>query len=161
MRLNAGEAGEGQWGCIVLFALAVLIAAGGWFVADRAGYIAHDHSTPVWIQGNWIVGEYRECQMRTKTVPEHDKHLDSLDKLPRLLCGEDADGLFDFERESSGLPTLDTPPPQLLSVTADSLNGYFHVISVHYFGRIDRTDKLVVFWHCLRKSKSLECKAWN
>lgn len=136
-----------------------------------------DHDTPVWIQGDWLVGEYRDCQMRTKTVPDQRKDLDSIEKLPRLFCGEDANGLFDFDRETSLIsPPPDTQAPPagamyFVSVTGNDLDRYFHVLPVKYFGSIqsssdkrfiydyDRTDKWVISWRCQRLSESLECKA--
>lgn len=68
---------------------------------DKTGWISHDHNTPVWIQGNGIIGEYRTCQMRT-AEPLARKSLlhlsqESLAKLPRLFCGTGTEGLIDFE----------------------------------------------------------------
>lgn len=136
---------------------------------DNKGEIEHHHDTPVWIQGNWIVGEYRDCQMRTKTVPPNRKDLDSVDKLPRLFCAGDKNGLFDFQT------TVVTPPPDikappegtmyLIGVTAADLDHDFHVMPVRFDGRIDRTDKWVISWRCQRlsmgflESAAIECKA--
>ena len=138
-----------------------------------------DHDTPVWIQGDWLAGEFRVCQMRTKAVPEQRKDLDSLTKLPRLFCGNDANGLFDFQRQIA-LPS-DTPAPApgemyFVGVTTEDLDGDFHVLPVSYFGSIktargnrtgdqdfiydyDRTDKWVISWRCQRNTQSLTCKA--
>jgi hypothetical protein len=33
---------------------------------NNEGWIPHTHDTPVWIDGDWIIGEYRECEMLTK-----------------------------------------------------------------------------------------------
>lgn len=136
-----------------------------------------DRDTPVWIQGDWLVGEYRICQMRTKTVPDPRKDIDSLDKLPRLFCGDDANGLFDFQRQFSPVslpPDSKAPLPgamYFISVTTDDLDSDFHVLSVRYLGSIqassekgfiydyDRTDKLVISWRCQRNTESLTCKA--
>jgi hypothetical protein len=136
-----------------------------------------DHDTPVWIQGDWLVGEYRVCQMRTKTVPPQQKELDSLNKLPRLFCGVDSNGLFDFQRQTSPVsppPDIKAPPDgsmYLFTVTADAFDSYFHILPVEYFGSIqpspdknfiydyDRTDKWVISWRCQRNSNSLTCKA--
>lgn len=136
---------------------------------DHSGWITHNQDTPVWIQGNWIVGEYRDCQMRTKTVPPKRKDLDSVDKLPRLFCADDKNGLFDFQA------TVVTPPPDikappegamyLIGVTAADLDHAFHVMPVRYGGRIDRTDRWVISWRCQRLSMgflegaAIECKA--
>ena len=154
-----------SWVVLAAFCVGVI------FVTDRVvDYLQerHDHDTPVWIQGDWLVGEYRDCQMRTKTVPENDKNIDYPDRLPRLFCGEDRNGVFDFQRESGLLslllPPADAKPPQegamyFVTVTSDELDHYFHVMPVRYFGRIDRTDKWVISWRCQRLSESLTCKA--
>jgi hypothetical protein len=127
------------------------MAVAGYQGIDESGWITHNHDTPVWIQGDWLVGEYRDCQMRTRTVPAQRKDLDSLNELPRLFCAEDANGLFDFQHETALIP----PPPD----TANDLDRDFHVLPVRYFGRIDRQDKWVISWRCQRNSNSLTCKA--
>lgn len=35
---------------------------------DEAGWISHHYNTPVWIAGDWMVGEYRYCEMRTTAL---------------------------------------------------------------------------------------------
>lgn len=146
---------------VLLFIVAGVYAS--YQALDKAGWVSHDHDTPIWIQGDWLVGEYRDCQMRTKTVPAQRKDLDSLDKLPRLFCGEDVNGLFDFQHEiEPPLHDVQAPPEgsmYFIGVTADDLDRNFHVLPVRYFGRIDRTDKWVISWRCRRLSESLECKA--
>lgn len=132
---------------------------------DSSGWIPHHHVTPVWIQGDWMPGEYRVCQMRTKTDPPDDKSLDSLSKLPRLFCGEDSNGLFDFQVSMTPLPTPTNPPPPkevyLIGVTSSAYNRDFHDLPVFYWGMIDRTDQLVISWRCQRNKESLTCKALN
>lgn len=142
----------------------VVLAVNGYQSLDNSGWITHDHDTPVWIQGDWLVGEYRDCQMRTKTVAGGDKALDYLNKLPRLFCGKDANGLFDFQRTNGAVPPPpDQAPPEgamyLYTVTGDELEQDFHIMPVRYDGRIDRTDKWVISWRCQRLSESLTCKA--
>jgi hypothetical protein len=168
----AGNPEDEGTGCLIACgAIAVLVFGFIWYLAVQGGFASHQHDTPIWIQGDWMVGEYRNCQMRTKTVPTQRKDLDSLGKLPRLFCGEDAAGLFDFQRATAAVP----PPPDtqappegtmyLFSVTGDGLEQDFHVMPVRYYGRIDRTDKWVISWRCQRlnmgvlESASLECKA--
>ena len=130
-----------------------------------------DHDTPVWIQGDWLVGEYRVCKMRTKMQPAYP---DTLAKLPRLFCGKDANGVADFQRETypdlqnAMLPSSDV---FVASVTADEFDSLFHVLPVRYFGSTqpspekdfiydyDRTDKWVISWRCQRNSNSLTCKS--
>jgi len=141
------------------------MAVAGYQGIDESGWITHNHDTPVWIQGDWLVGEYRDCQMRTRTVPAQRKDLDSLNELPRLFCAEDANGLFDFQHETALIPPppdTEAPPPgamYFLGVTANDLDRDFHVLPVRYFGRIDRQDKWVISWRCQRNSNSLTCKA--
>ena len=158
---------ENNWGCGLLIVFVILVA-GAFSGLRESGWIPRSHDTPVWIQGDWLVGEYRDCQMRTKTAPEDDKNIDYPDRLPRLFCGEDRNGVFDFQRESGLLslllPPADAKPPQegamyFVTVTSDELDHYFHVMPLRYFGRIDRTDKWVTSWRCQRLSESLECKA--
>ncbi len=149
-------------GWVVLAAFCVGVI----FVTDHVvDYLQgrHDHDTPVWIQGDWLVGEYRDCEMRTKTEPKSDDSLDALAKLPRLFCGDDSNGLVDFQREVNpalqGAQSLPYGYSFDTSVTAETLDRYFHTLPVRYFGRIDRQDKLVVSWRCQRNSGSLTCKA--
>lgn len=132
---------------------------------DNKGEIEHEHDTPVWIQGDWMVGEYRNCQMRTKTVPPDRKDLDTLDKLPRLFCGEDENGLFDFQKViAPPSSNISAPAPgtmYLIGVTAGEYDSDFHILPVSYWGRIDRTDKWVIEWRCQRRNESVECKTTN
>jgi len=36
---------------------------GASLVMDEGGWWLHSHDTPTYINGNWMVGEYRECTM--------------------------------------------------------------------------------------------------
>ena len=90
------------FGSVVFFLIELPL--GLYMILEKSGWVPNNHETPVWIQGDWLVGESRSCQMRTKTAPDREKKLDSVDKLPRLFCGEDANGLFDFQT------TLVSPP---------------------------------------------------
>jgi hypothetical protein len=134
---------------------------------DQLGWIPHSHDTPVWIEGDWLVGEYRDCQMRTKTARLGESSWGSIERLPRLFCGQDASGIDDFEHAvypSSSLQHLDDPSHETilpLSVTLPDFDKYLHLLPVRYFGRIDRSDRLFISWHCQRLSESLECKALN
>ena len=31
-------------------------------VIDNLGWIEHEHDTPVWIEGEWLPDEYRDCE---------------------------------------------------------------------------------------------------
>jgi len=155
---------SGGWGCIVGLGILGALAFGLFAILESNSLIPHSHDTPVWIQGDWLVGEYRDCQMRTKTVPRQRKDLDSLDQLPRLFCSQDATGLFDFQRATALVP----PPPNIqappegnmyfFTVTGSGLDHEFHTMPVSYYGRIDR-QLWVISWRCQRHSASLVCKA--
>lgn len=50
-------------------------------ILDGYGWVEHDHDTPVWIQGEWLAGEYRICQMPGPVWGE-------LPTYAYLLCGK-------------------------------------------------------------------------
>jgi hypothetical protein len=72
------------------FLLKLALLAGVVLVASRylyfTGWIPHGHDTPVWIAGDWMVGEYRDCEMRTRALmyPTENISPESLAKLPVL-----------------------------------------------------------------------------
>lgn len=147
----------------------IVIAAAGGVVAvviagydglNNAGWITHNHDTPVWIQGEWMVGEYRICQLRTTTplvihgvIPPGEKA-----ELPRLFCGRDSsDRVF-----GSAVAFEDAMPDPVVAENVLWRDGdwhifdsYFHVLPVRYNGRIARPDKLFVSWRCQRQGSSL------
>jgi len=130
---------------------------------DSSGWITHNHDTPVWISGDWIVGEYRDCGMLTKTqLTGSVRSQEVLAELPRLLCGREWDnaGLFEFENATTGLSEA-TKSALWYGGDWSALDGYFHVLPVRYYGRIDRPDTVSDSWRCQRLSESLECKAIN
>ena len=146
----------------VIFVVWVIVAVGlvlhprsVYAYFDRLGWITHNHDTPVWIQDDWLVGEYRNCEMRTKT--QEQSVVDDLDKLPRLFCGKEDDGFFLFLLQTSLLLPADTH----VGVTGYEVDSEFHTFPVRYHGRIDRRDKYVISWKCQRLSASLECWAVN
>jgi hypothetical protein len=120
--------------------------------ANQEGYIPHSHDTPVWIQGDWLVGEYRECNMLTTTPVVEGEHYSSeaLAHLPRLFCNSSTDGYWKYASAFEGTDT------SWAAVSKD-----FHILPVKYFGRLDRPDKWLVSWRCQRNSDSLTCKALN
>ena len=106
---------------------------------DKTGWISHDHDTPVWIQGNWMAGEYRECELApSKAAPA---------KVPTLFCSNKTDNGFVVWMVEG-----DEHPNAGLEV--------FHVLPITYWGRIDRQD-VVTSWRCQRNESSLTCKAVN
>jgi hypothetical protein len=147
----------------LLDALKLIAKAAGWFFAvvflfvgytqlNESGYLAHNHDTPVWIKGNWMVGEYRECNMLTTTPAVEGSHYsaEQLTTFPRLFCAEGSDGLAQF---SDALPGTDA--------SWAAIGKDFHILPVRYYGKIERPDRWKVDWRCQRLSGSLECKALN
>ena len=144
-------------GGLVIFGLWLLCYLGIWAVGlykslDNSGWIAHNHDTPVWIQGDWLVGEYRECDMQTTTTVFEGSHYNAeeLKTLPRLFCGRAANGFFEWSETKTGT-----------DVSWQTISGDFHTLPVSYFGRLERPDKWRVSWRCQRNSNSLTCKALN
>ena len=161
-------------GIFVVLGVVLALFIGGYEAADQGGWITHNHNTPVWIQGDWMVGEYRICQLLTATPPAGTVMSEKArSSLPRLLCGKnDSDttaGSFgEFEnamRDSTGSVPLWTA----IWGTGDwgTEDSYFHVMPVRYFGRIQRADVIYDSWRCQRlsmgvlESAALECKALN
>ncbi len=73
-------------------------------VSDREGWISHDRDTPVFMPSdNWMVGEFRECEMQVITEDDHRTYfLDcasregKLHELPVKYWGRlDREGHFD------------------------------------------------------------------
>lgn len=118
------------------------------------------HDTPVWIHGDWMVGEYRNCEMLT--TPQGAKLKPEVQaELPRLFCGDrgvgkgGAEFLNEFRSDS-----------QASHSAADALlnwgdwsefDSMFHVFPVRYHGRIHGAVPNIE-WSCQRLSTSLECK---
>lgn len=157
------------WGCITGLGRMLGILALVWIAAhvantwlDSIGWVTHDHDTPVWIHGDWMVGEYRHCGMRT-TAPFAGivQSQEARAELPRLFCGKNwaDEGVSEFE--------IDMPDPDA-AVNAilgrgdwRALDNSFHILPVLYHGRIDRPDAEFVSWRCQRLSESLVCNALN
>jgi hypothetical protein len=71
------------------------------------GWITPSHDTPVWIQGDWMVGEYRDCGMLTTTPPQGVTLSPQVRaQLPRLFCGEPTESAADFVRNFVSDPRL-------------------------------------------------------
>ena len=148
------------WGCLIFLCLVGYGIYGGYEWLDGNGWIPHDHDTPVWIHGDWIVGEYRHCGMRTTTpfagiVQLQEARAD----LPRLFCGKNwaDEGVSEFE---TAMPDPDAAVNAVLGKGDwGALDKSFHILPVLYHGRIGRPDAVFVSWRCQRLSESLECKA--
>lgn len=145
-------------GAFLVIGLFTAIGISAYSSLDDAGWITHNHDTPVWIQGNWMVGEYRTCQLLTTRSWELSP--DQLPprmkaELPRLLCGRGnpdnlSGSLIGFESEVPAASGL-------IWGGGDwgTFDSYFHVLPVRYNGRIDRPDELYVSWRCQRQGNSL------
>jgi hypothetical protein len=156
-------------GCITFVCRILGILALVWIVAhvantwlDSIGWVTHDHDTPVWIHGDWMVGEYRDCGMRTTTpFAGIVQSQEARAELPRLFCGKNwaDEGVSEFEI------AMPDPGAAVNAVIGKggwvALDNNFHVLPVLYHGRIDRPDAVFVSWRCQRLSASLECKAVN
>jgi hypothetical protein len=158
-----------QWavGLFVVGFIAALVV-NGYQSLDNSGWIVHNHDTPVWIEGDWMVGEYRECEMMTTTPPPGVAQSPEVRaELPRLFCGKrDEHGALSvtaFVHEFLNDPQGLTDAGDALGSGGDwsEFDSKFHVLPVDYHGRIDRPDEPFVSWRCQRLSGSLECKALN
>jgi hypothetical protein len=144
---------EKGWGCLLPLFIIGVIAYWGYGWLDGNAWIERDHDTPVWIKGEWLVGEYRVCQI--PLVPEQP-----LPDSAHLLCGQSEvlmeEDLWspDFVRGLS-----DPEFAELMAGRWSSLDQHFHILPVHYWGRIDRSDRKMFSWRCQRNSDSLTCKA--
>ena len=123
---------------------------------DDSGWIEHDHDTPVWIKGKWLASEYRVCQMpllRGHQLPDS----------AHLICGQaDGEGLQYGEDACAihfGSSLTDHEFHALWAGNWSDVERHFHILPVHYWGRISRSDRLVLSWRCQRNSESLTCKA--
>ena len=82
-------------------------------------------------------------------------------ELPRLFCGKNwaAEGVAEFE---TAMPDPDAAVNAILGKGDwGALDSYFHVLPVHYNGRIDRPDSVFISWRCQRNTASLTCWALN
>ena len=146
------------WGFLILLGLAGYAI----FSAYEGGWISHNHDTPVWIAGDWIVGEYRDCGMLTTTPPAGITLSEARQaELPRMFCGKnwEGQGVAEFE---TAMPNPDDATNTILGRGDwSTFNSFFHVLPVQYYGRTDRPDSVFISWRCQRQSGSLTCKALN
>ena len=171
-RVWVGESSRATWetttslfkllGWFAVAGICVALVVGGYQQIDKTGWISHDHDTPVWISGNWMVGEYRNCGMLTTTPPLGvTMSQQTRAELPRLFCGKnwDGEGIVEFQL---AMPNYSEATDAVWD-RADwsEFEGYFHTLPVHYYGRIKRPDTVYDSWRCQRLSYSLECKALN
>lgn len=122
----------GIFWAITSFVLLCAIVSGPIYlygILNNGGWIMHKHDTPVTIDGSWLTGEYRVCEMAVqniwtfKDIPIEDR---------RLSC-----------------TVTEHSNPFTQS----------HILPVRYFGRLDRSGKWTVDWRCQREDTALICKA--
>jgi hypothetical protein len=153
-----GEQKEGLWMVVGIILMLILgrAAYAGYEWLDDQGWVTHSSDTPVWIEGEWLGGEYRMCQMPGTAWGE-------LPANAHLLCGKGlqnaADGIWPAGfRDRLSIQEFN-------SVFGgghwDLVEHYFHVLPVHYWGKIDRLDRMTFSWSCQRQENGLECKALN
>jgi hypothetical protein len=140
-----------------------ILACGLYTALDNSGWIPHNHDTPVWIQGDWMVGEYRTCLMLTTTPVAGTVQTQELKAaLPRLLCGHESgsDSAGTFAEFVEAMPDMNSAKNAVWGGGGwSAFDSYFHVLPVRYNGRINRPDKWFISWRCQRNSESLTCKA--
>jgi hypothetical protein len=136
-------------GYLALISLALTLIL-GYQALDRAGYILHHHDTPVWIEGEWMTGEFRDCQMLTTTpvVEGQSYSTTELEHLPKLFCSSTGDSFFVYGAAHQGTDT-----------SWEGIGKDFHVLPVRYFGRLERPERWLIRWRCQRATESLSCKA--
>lgn len=147
-------------GWLVLFCFVGYAIYGGYKWFDSIGWIPHSYVTPVWMEGDWMVGEYRYCHMlRTVSYTVTGGG----DESPRLLCDTEHNGLGAFVQAVSpvdhdvALKLASKMNPANSSDWAE-LDKYFHILPVRYFGEIDDPGFQADQWRCQRMSESLDCK---
>jgi hypothetical protein len=76
-------------GVVLAIWLVGAVGIGAYTSLDEAGWITHNHDTPVWIAGDWIIGEYRTCQLLTTTpIAGRVRSQEARTELPRLLVAQ-------------------------------------------------------------------------
>lgn len=137
-------------GLVIAWSLAVA----GYQFADGKDRVMHNRSTPVWVQGDWRVGEYRNCDMPLGTT--------------RLFCGKsplNGSGMATFpESVSDGdlsaavVAAYNRETPTNWS----ALDRYFKVLPVRFYGRLQRPERNQLMgtlsWRCQRNTKRLLCE---
>lgn len=122
---------------------------------DDSGWIEHSHDTPVWIEGDWLSGEYRVCEMPGYLWGR-------LPETAHLLCSSGdpraEEGIW-FSGFRDSLSTEEYN--QVSSGSWSGLEHHFHILPVKYWGRIDRRDRTGFSWRCQKETDALECKAIN
>lgn len=141
-----------KWGSALAIVVGLTVA--GYQFADRKGRVTHYHKTPVWVQGNWMVGESRDCDMPRGVT--------------RLFCSKsptNGSGLAEFpEAVSDGdlWTAVGAAYNRHAQTDWSSLDRYFNVLPVRFHGRIqsperDRPSEIET-WRCQRNTKRLTCE---
>ena len=143
------------WGCLLTLFILGAVIYWGYGSLNENGWIEHAHDTPVWIKGEWLVGEYRLCRM--PLMPNQ-----ALPDSAHLLCGQ---GDIEALKDENEWPTDfvgSVSEHEFITLMAgrwSDVEQHFHVLPVDYWGRIDRSDRVMFSWRCQRNSNSLTCRA--
>ncbi len=105
------------------------IIPAGWRYVNRAGWIEHTQITTVYMDGNWLTGEYRTCE-----TPGN---------VSFLSCPKAGDD-----------PETITPNPKCIYCDANARS-----FSVGFYGDITGKPEDTSHWQCKRETDSITCRA--
>jgi hypothetical protein len=134
--------------------LAWSLAFAGYQFADRKDRIMHNYDLPVWVPGEWMVGEYRNCDMPLG--------------VSRLFCsrsGSNGSGLAAFpDSVSDGdlWAAVGAAYNRQAQPDWSALDRYFKVLPIRFYGRLERPERdhprEILSWRCQRDPKRLKCE---
>ena len=129
------------------------LAFAGYQFADRKDRIMHKHDLPVWVQGDWMIGEYRNCDMPLGVT--------------RLFCGRspaNGSGLAAFpESVSDGdlWAAVGAAYSRQAQTDWSALDRYFRILPVRFHGRLQRPEgdrpRGILSWRCQLNTERLTC----
>jgi hypothetical protein len=135
------------------FAIVAGLAVTGYRIADSSDRIIHRHNTPVWIQGDWMVGQYRNCDMPVEAV--------------RLFCGNSLGGESGLVAFPEGVSDADSWAAVGAAYNRNNqadwsaLEKYFRVLPVRFCGKLQRPEHRrpgkIILWRCQRNTKTVTC----
>jgi hypothetical protein len=112
------------------------IIPAGWRYLERTGWIRHTQITSVYIEGNWLVGEYRSCK--------------ALGDLAFIACPK-------------SLKSWDDSEPPHLSANGELARSFMseepRTFSVDFYGRLTGSPADTLNCQCKRETDSISCHA--
>ena len=133
------------------------LAVAGYQFADQKDRVMHSQNTPVWVQGDWMVGEFRNCDMPLGTT--------------RLFCGKSPVNGSRVATFPESVSDRDLSTAVVAAYNRETqtdwsaLDRYFKILPVRFFGRLQRpeSDRLMgtFTWRCQRKTKRLTCEPFD